>query len=72
MDLPNGTYIDHRKVTQLLDVGNNLPFSTAHSFDFTMVYNDVSEHHSGNKYIHNEDHIILMKSSKTLIYANFQ
>ena len=55
MDLPNGTYIDHHKVTPLLDEGNNFLFSTAHYFDSIMAKNNFAKHHSGMKYIHDGD-----------------
>ena len=72
MDLPNDTSIYHRKLTPLLDGGNNLLFSTAQYCDFVVTLNDVANHHSGKKYIHDGDHIILVKSGKSLIYAPFQ
>ena len=72
MDLPNGTYIAHRKVTPLIDGGNNFLFFTAHYRYFIMAANDFSKHRIGKKYIHDEYQIILMKSVKALIYAPFR
>ena len=37
-----------------------------------MAENDVDKKHSGKKYIHYGNQIILMKSDKSLIYAPFQ
>ena len=37
MDLPNGTSVSNRKVTPLLDGGNNLLFSTARYCYFVMT-----------------------------------
>ena len=46
--------------------------SLQQSIIFLMTVNDFDKHHSGNKYIHDVEQIILMKSGKALIYAYFQ
>ena len=71
MELPNGTSIDHWKTNPLLNGGGNLLFSRAHNCDFLMTLNNVSKHHIGKKYIHDGDHIILIKYEKSPVYAPF-
>ena len=71
MELPNGTSIDHWKTNPLLNGGGNLLFSRAHNCYFLMTLNNVSKHHIGKKYIHDGDHIILIKYEKSPVYAPF-
>ena len=71
IDLPNGTSIAHPKVTPLLYGGNNFLYSTTNYCGFVITVNNVAKNHIEKKYIHDEYHIILIYSVKSLIYAPF-
>ena len=71
MDLPYGNYISHQKVTPILDVGNNYPFSTAYYCDY-YGGKRCSKQHSGRKYIYDGYQIILTNSDKALINVPLQ
>ena len=70
MDLTNGTSIDHLKDTPLLGGGDNYLLSTSQVHYSFITVNDAANHHSGKKYIHYGNQIILMNYDKVLI-CNF-